>query len=93
MKCRVFLLTLGLALGLAGCGGGGGSPGTTSGEPPPVVVPSVPSMTLALVNSAGVELTSPNLSQVDSQFLKVGLKDAAGKAVPNSRDPRRLNLK
>jgi hypothetical protein len=85
MNCRVFLLTLGLALGLAACGGGGGSPGTTSGEPPPVVVPAVPTMTLALVNAAGVELTSPNLSQVDSQFLKVGLKDAAGKAVPNSR--------
>ncbi|MBK9574924.1 MAG: hypothetical protein IPO43_20650 [Rhodoferax sp.] len=85
MKCRVFLMTLGLAFGLVACGGGGGNPGTTSGQPPPVVVPAVPSISLALVNAAGAELTSPNLSQIDSQFLKVGLKDAAGKGVPNSR--------
>lgn len=87
MNCRVFVVAIGVAMGLVACGGGGGNPGTTSGEPPPVVVvvPAHPTISLSLVNSAGVALTSPNLSQVESQFLKVGLKDAAGKAVANSR--------
>lgn len=87
MNCRVFVVAIGVAMGLVACGGGGGNPGTTSGEPPPVVVvvPSHPTISLSLVNAAGAELTSPNLSQVESQFLKVGLKDSAGKAVPNSR--------
>lgn len=87
MNCRVFVVAIGVAMGLVACGGGGGNPGTTSGEPPPVVVvvPSHPTISLSLVNAAGAELTSPNLSQVEPQFLKVGLKDSAGKAVPNSR--------
>lgn len=87
MNCRVFVVAVGVAMGLVACGGGGGNPGTTSGQPPPVVVvvPTHPTISLSLVNAAGAELTSPNLSQVEPQFLKVGLKDSAGKAVPYSR--------
>ena len=85
MNFRVALSSMVVAWGLVACGGGGGSPGTSSGEvvvPPP---PATPTMSLSLVDSAGTVLTSPNLSQTQSQFLKVGLKDAAGAAVPNTR--------
>jgi hypothetical protein len=85
MNFRVALSAMVVACGLVACGGGGGSPGTSSGEvvvPPP---PATPTMSLSLVDAGGTVLTSPNLSQTQSQFLKVGLKDAAGAAVPNTR--------
>lgn len=85
MNFRVAVMAIALGLGLVACGGGGGNPGTSSGQVVVTPPPATPTMSLSLVDAAGVVLNSPNLSQTQSQFLKVGLKDAAGSAVPNTR--------
>jgi hypothetical protein len=85
MNCRVLFLAISLAVGLSACGGGGGSPGVSSGEVVVPTTPAKPTMSLSLVDSTGKELTARNLSQTQPQFLRVGLKNAAGAVVPNSR--------
>lgn len=84
MNCRVFFLAIALSVGLAACGGGGGNPGATSGEVPPVVVLH-PTVSMVLLDKDLKETATRNLSQTDTQYLRVGLKDAAGVAVANTR--------
>jgi hypothetical protein len=94
MRISKFLAGFGLTLALVACGGGGGNPGTSTsgngagtgtGTGTGTTPVALPTMALTFVDSAGTEITTHVLSQTQTQFLKVVLKDAAGAAVPYVR--------
>jgi len=95
-----YVAALGLTLVLVACGGGGGSAGTSltgaetgtgtvtdtgTGTGTGTAPVSTPTMALAVVDGAGVEITNHILSQTQAQFLKIVLKNGSGVAVPYTR--------
>ncbi len=92
MKLLKFVIGLAVVVGLTACGGGGGNPGTnTSGTGPGTgtstgTVPvATPTMALTVVDVDGADIATHVLSQTQTQFLKIVLKDAKGAAVPYTR--------
>ena len=87
MKLFKYLSVTALVMALAACGGGGGSSSATTGDTgttTPITVPA-PTMTLSLVDATGTEVTNHLLSQTQSQFLKILLKDSSGAVAPYTR--------
>jgi len=75
-----YVLGLAIAAALVACGGGGGSPGTTTGSSGAGSTPATgsPTLTLELVNAAGVKTNSVSGSGVTARAT---VKDAAGTVV------------
>lgn len=84
-----YMFAILLAAALSACGGGGGSAGTTGGStattPTVTVTVTVPTLTLAVVDAAGTEITNHVLSQTTAQFLKIVLKSSTGAVAPYAR--------
>lgn len=84
------LASLLLAALMTACGGGGGSPGITPGGggtggtgTTPTGTPTVPTLSVALVNSAGTAVSDNSVTSGSLVYAKATLKDASGAPVPN----------
>ena len=80
MRFLKYLLATILALVLVACGGGGGNPGTNPNAPPPATIdPSIPTMSVQIVNAAD---TSVNSISVGSAYIaRAKLLDGSGAPV------------
>lgn len=93
MNLWKYAMGLAVAVALTACGGGGGSAGTPSGSAPLAAASAPassataakPTLTLAVVDASGTEITNHGLSQTQAQYLKIVLKDSAGVTVPYTR--------
>lgn len=90
MRYLQLIAALALSAVLAACGGGGGDPGATSGgsgsgTTTPTATVTVPTLSLTVVDGTGTVIVDHVLSQTQSQFLKVVLKDGAGAPVAYTR--------
>ena len=90
MKLLNYVAGLAMVVVLAACGGGGGNPGTPSGGTGTgtgigIVPVATPTMALTVVDGNDADLTTHVMSQTQTQFLKIILKDAKGAPVPYAR--------
>lgn len=87
MKYKYILLGIACSLSLVACGGGGGSAGTTggTGSTSSAAAAAGGTITMTLVDSAGVAVSDRALSQTSPRFVSITLKDSKGSAVPYER--------
>ena len=90
MSLMKMLAGLLLAALMTACGGGGGSPGITPGGAgtggsgsTPTGTAAVPTLSVALVNSAGTVVADNSVTSGSVAYAKATLKDASGAPVPN----------